>query len=255
MTYIIDDVLVYRPADGIIKNLNTSFENGTILTPVLNRILLLLIEKQGEVITKNDFLEKVWEEYGLEGSTNTLTQYISNLRKILEGYSGISQHIITIPKTGYSLASELKIQIIKDEASLGKESSESVLPSGRGKSYRLIVAAVFVGVTLVTGPACLLMKTNNYIIHQQPGKLLFDYNGCEVLALEDKNHPELDLASISIAKAIIHENALNCENGVRFYFSMDDGVLNNVPGNVMISRCIENNTSKDSCITFQYNRW
>lgn len=114
MICIIDDVLYYRSTDGFIKHVGEDDERGTLLTPILNRILLLLIEKQGEVITKNDFIESVWEKHGLEGSTNTLTQYISHLRKILGEYFDVSEYIVTIPRTGYSLTTDLKIHKVEE---------------------------------------------------------------------------------------------------------------------------------------------
>ena len=69
------------------------------LAPKLGAILLLLIENSGNVVGKDELLQKAWAgEFVEEGS---LTRTISLLRKIVgKGGSG-KEYIVTVPKCGY----------------------------------------------------------------------------------------------------------------------------------------------------------
>ncbi|MBH2847086.1 helix-turn-helix domain-containing protein, partial [Serratia marcescens] len=96
MNYIIDDVLVYCPDDGSVSHISKPEEIIMVLTPVLNRILLLLIENQGSLVPRDLFFEKVWDNYGKNASSHTLSQYMGVLRKIFENELGASC-IDTIP--------------------------------------------------------------------------------------------------------------------------------------------------------------
>jgi DNA-binding winged helix-turn-helix (wHTH) protein len=254
---IIDEVLYYRSADGFIKRVGEEDENGTLLTPILNRILALLIEKQGEVITKNDFIENVWEKHGLEGSTNTLTQYISHLRKILGKYFDVTQYIVTIPRTGYSLSSELKIQQIEEPKSDPEpDVPVLVLPVTVKKrtntKWFMILAFALIMLTILSSP---MLFENRYLIQSQVVKPLFDHEGCQVSGLSDKSHPMFDVTSIEIAKTILNENAIGCEKDAHFYIAITDGAINKIPGNVMLAKCIESTSNADICVSYQYNRW
>nr|WP_241391603.1 winged helix-turn-helix domain-containing protein [Yersinia frederiksenii]ULG19940.1 hypothetical protein 49p1_00240 [Yersinia frederiksenii] len=64
------------------------------------RCFQLLLQRPGEVICQQDFIKEVWEKQGQSGSTNTLYQNISLLRRALRS-AGLHNNIIqTIPKEG-----------------------------------------------------------------------------------------------------------------------------------------------------------
>jgi len=62
-------------------------------------ILLVLIDKSGLVVRKDEIMRQVWLDQPVEESS--LTQHIFYLRRILEDDPRIPQYIITIPGTGY----------------------------------------------------------------------------------------------------------------------------------------------------------
>lgn len=111
MRFIIDQVIYFRPADGAIWHSGSENEKR-YLTPASSRLLVLLIERQGEVLSRNDIFLEVWERYGLYSSNNTLNQYISLLRRTLADYGSNTTIIKTIPKTGFLLNKD--IEIIKE---------------------------------------------------------------------------------------------------------------------------------------------
>ncbi len=68
-----------------------------------SRILLLLVKRSNEVITRNELHEFVWREQGFEVDDSSLTQAISTLRKMLKDSTKSPEFVKTVPKRGYQL--------------------------------------------------------------------------------------------------------------------------------------------------------
>src|SRR5262249_4992247 len=69
------------------------------LTPKAFQILLALVESQGQILSKEELLKKVWPYTFVEEAT--LAQNVFTLRKVLKGDRGTSHYIETVPKRGY----------------------------------------------------------------------------------------------------------------------------------------------------------
>ena len=69
------------------------------LGPVNMRVLVLLVENQGEVVARNTIFDLVWSNQIV--SDDTLTRCISDLRTELSNLVGKNKLIETIPKQGY----------------------------------------------------------------------------------------------------------------------------------------------------------
>jgi predicted ATPase/DNA-binding winged helix-turn-helix (wHTH) protein len=74
------------------------------LTPKIFEILLLLVQNNGRMLSKDEIMETVWRDAFVE-ETN-LTSNISRLRKIL--HAGGEQFIETFPKRGYRFRGEVE---------------------------------------------------------------------------------------------------------------------------------------------------
>src|SRR5262249_44880688 len=74
---------------------------GTIvpLTPKALDTLLILVERKGHVVSKDELLERVWPDSFVE--QNNLAQNISALRKALGEKEGGPRYIDPVPKRGY----------------------------------------------------------------------------------------------------------------------------------------------------------
>ena len=70
--------------------------------PKALQILVLLVEKQGEVVSREELLEKVWHETFVEEANINYT--ISLLRKSL----GKKKLVQTVPKRGYRFTAEVR---------------------------------------------------------------------------------------------------------------------------------------------------
>lgn len=69
------------------------------LEPRLAGVLDLLVRRAGSPVTRDEFLETVWDE---DGSDEALNQAISRLRRLL----GQADLIVTLPRVGYRLSAE-----------------------------------------------------------------------------------------------------------------------------------------------------
>jgi len=63
-------------------------------------ILVYFLNHDGEVISRNDLLDKVWG-YDVFPTTRTVDNYILSLRKIIEDNPSEPKHLLTIPTVGY----------------------------------------------------------------------------------------------------------------------------------------------------------
>ena len=68
--------------------------------------LLLLVENQGKLLTKDELLKRLWPDKIVEEAG--LTQNIAVLRKILGESPGDHQYIVTEPGRGYRFVSPVR---------------------------------------------------------------------------------------------------------------------------------------------------
>lgn len=106
--------------------------NGLVhrLEPRLCGVLALLVQKAGTTVTRDEFLDLVWDG---DGSDEALTQTISRLRQLL----GDRDLIATIPRIGYQL-SAVPDAITGDEV-VRPETCEK---TGPAVSPKLVTAAI-----------------------------------------------------------------------------------------------------------------
>jgi DNA-binding winged helix-turn-helix (wHTH) protein/TolB-like protein/Flp pilus assembly protein TadD len=82
--------------------------NGEIvpLTPKAFDTLLALVESDGQVVEKDQLIEKVWPGVAVE--ENNLTQNISALRKAMDEKRDQPQYILTVPRVGYRFIADVR---------------------------------------------------------------------------------------------------------------------------------------------------
>jgi DNA-binding winged helix-turn-helix (wHTH) protein len=94
-------------------------------------LLCALTENGGEVITKDELLEKVWADSFVEESN--LSRHIYLLRKIFKDFGESEELIQTVPRRGYRFAGEVKVsdpaELIIEKHTLTQTLIEE-LPSG-----------------------------------------------------------------------------------------------------------------------------
>ena len=95
------------------------------LTPKTIETLLALVERPGQVVTKEELLRTVWPDAFVE--ENNLAQHISTLRRVLGEDEGGRQLIETMPKRGYRFVGRVT-RHTDDDAGQPQQASEPAHP-------------------------------------------------------------------------------------------------------------------------------
>src|ERR1041384_5394995 len=91
------------------------------LTEKVFNILLLLVQRSGHLVTKEELMEQVWPDSVVE--ENNLTVSMSALRKVLGEIQEGGQYIETVSKRGYRFVAE--VRAIKNETVDSGQEKES----------------------------------------------------------------------------------------------------------------------------------
>ena len=76
------------------------------LTPKAFDILVLLLQRRGGVVEKDEILRAIWHDTVVE--ENNLARNISTLRKVLDDTPGENRFIVTIPGRGYQFVGDVE---------------------------------------------------------------------------------------------------------------------------------------------------
>ena len=71
------------------------------LTAAEYRLLCLLVENEGRVLTRNRILDDLWDGNGSFVDDNTLSVYVRRLREKLEEDPSAPAHLLTVRGRGY----------------------------------------------------------------------------------------------------------------------------------------------------------
>ncbi|MFP2238521.1 transcriptional regulator [Pseudescherichia vulneris] len=115
MKYLIANRVIYDSESGELVVNEPGSEQSKRLTNTANRILSLLIASPGRVLKRDYLLDKVWEEAGHPGSSSSLSQYISILRKTLTSLIFIEEIIIAVPKVGFYFSRDIGVESLNTD--------------------------------------------------------------------------------------------------------------------------------------------
>ena len=90
----------FGPFQVDLRTWTLSREGATVdLSPRLVEILTHIVEKNGEIVTKDELLERFWP--GVNITDNTLTRAIADIRKALGDHPGEPKYVQTLARRGY----------------------------------------------------------------------------------------------------------------------------------------------------------
>jgi DNA-binding winged helix-turn-helix (wHTH) protein/TolB-like protein/tetratricopeptide (TPR) repeat protein len=177
------------------------------LPPKAFETLLMLVQYQGTLLTKNDLLNAVWPDAYVE--ENNLTQYVSMLRKVLGDDGNGNKYIETVPRLGYRFVAGVR-EVAEEEESVLNGSETTRLenrietanplpiqsPSARLTRPRLAGASLAL---IVLGLATI------YWVSKPANPVSANVRTLAVLPLRNlKPDPETDFLSMALADAIIN---------------------------------------------------
>jgi DNA-binding winged helix-turn-helix (wHTH) protein/TolB-like protein/Flp pilus assembly protein TadD len=108
------------------------------LTPKVFETLKLLVENNGQVVEKDELLQKIWQDTVVEEAS--LAKNISVLRKVLSENGSEKSYIETIPKRGYRFTAP--VRDVEFETSAAGSVEKDTIPASAFTKNRLVFAAL-----------------------------------------------------------------------------------------------------------------
>jgi len=246
MKYLLAGVLVYNDEDGSISLADAPDEELQPLTSTANAVMKLLVIQHGNVVEREAFLREVWDERGLQGSNNSLNQYISILRKLLASLVPDATFIVTVPKMGFMLSADITV-VPRHKA---PEVSAPVKQRRRLQPELLYCAAL----TLLVVALCLwtvVIKQNQQHAEMH---LLTHIGECPVYTftpLADVFHNK----AVALAQSIQRDGNLPCLKNSLFYLHIQSTLFYGHEGRLVLSQCSLTKGKASSCRTLYYYEW
>ncbi|HCM9477835.1 winged helix-turn-helix domain-containing protein [Enterobacter roggenkampii] len=262
MVFVIDNRVFYRSEDGAIW---PSGDEGStvILTLTMNRLLTCLLEKHGQVLTRNELLDNVWDAHGLRSSSHTLNKYISELRKHFVQFGITDECITTVPRVGFMFNSDIDVRDITESTIADgrlKEDEESEIikvvhrtaVAGKKKAlhYTLALIVLLISATLVVSGLVISSKDVKEIKQIKP-HFLFNYDTCPVYTVQS-NSASLSEQKKELFLELANSNHIQCLEGTSFLYQVSESYLYGNKGRAFISRCTQKNNNYISCLN---NYW
>lgn len=246
MKYLLADAIVYNDEDGSVSLINAPDEDAQLLTCTANTIMKLLVQHHGNVVERETFLQEVWDWRGLQGSNNSLNQYISILRKMLAALLPDALLIVTVPKTGFMLSADVTVTPLEE----APPTVETAKPAWRVRPEWLFCGAL----TLVVVALCLwiaLIKPEN---SQREIHLLTHIGTCPVYTftpLADVFHGK----AITLAQTLQKDGHLPCLKNSIFYMHIQRTLFYGHEGRLVLSQCSLTQGKASACRTLYYYEW
>ncbi|ELE9691001.1 MULTISPECIES: winged helix-turn-helix domain-containing protein [Enterobacter] len=246
MKYLLADAIVYNDEDGSVSLINVPPEDAQILTCTANSIMKLLVQHHGNVVERETFLHDVWDRRGLQGSNNSLNQYISILRKMLTSLLPDVLFIVTVPRTGFMLSADVTVTALEEETPAA-ETAKTAVPA---RPERLLWGAL----TLAVVALCLWITAIKPETRQKDIHLLTHIGNCPVYTftpLADVFHER----AASLAQTLQQDGHLPCLENSIFYMHIQRTLFYGHEGRLVLSQCSLTQGKASACRTLYYYEW
>jgi DNA-binding winged-HTH domains len=236
MTYLINKEITFRSDDGVMTSI-ASPENTVTLSITASRIFTYLLEENGKIVSRDNIFINVWDNNGLQASNNSLSQYISLIRRSLHDLGCVQEVIQTIPRVGFLIPEGL-VSVCEKKASQSLQHKRPApLPevTGLTKATKLIVAgALAISLALMIFPISNLKGHAPSLTTATTWKL-GNIDKCPIYTF---NKHSSEMSSVVLEQAQKLANAyLACVEGATYYFQPDDLYVFNGSGRAFLSRC------------------
>lgn len=252
MIYVINDCIVYNTDDCTLLHRPT--EDIVKLSITSGRLLEIILRSAGEVLTRESLLSDAWDSYGLHGSQNNLNQYISILRRAFTNF-GCSGIIVTIPKIGFRLNSDISITFDENTPPIKEIVALSVRKQRKSKRYWLasissliLPAALYLSLFVLDIPNRLTSKSISPVILNGQG-------GCEIAFLENVGSARQNFLLSELNELMIYYK-MQCVTGTRIYFVNYTSHSTSNLGRTLAAFCkINDHGNATSCDNIYFREW
>ena len=166
MRFDIEGFITFDTEEASLVNLLTG--DCIELSATSTRLLSCLLQYRGDIISRVDIFQTVFEQYGARPSNSNLNQYISSLRRSLSDLGIEKNVIITVPRIGFKISNEIIITTDSDyhtSFSLPTLSPEPPTPMSIGQHRKAIIIFILI--------AAGLMLLSYFFIHKKQSSGIF----------------------------------------------------------------------------------
>ncbi|HGE6932755.1 TPA: transcriptional regulator [Enterobacter cloacae] len=260
--FTIEETLHFFPENNTLYNINTQEEVNILSTA--SGCFRLLIEEQGDILTKEQLIEQVWGKRGIVISHNTFYQTMLNLRRGLENAGMQNDIISTHYGRGVSISKKIKIlsssyesaevlqEVKQDEKNtftavaitnvINKpEGSPSSLPEflNRLKTKGFLSGlAVFLTSFIVYAAINQFLKNDDFFSSCRKANVQID--NCKIYI--NPNH----VGDFSL-EDILKKGRINCENNERVFISLVEPVRR-----LSVIKCNNHLSEEEECVSDFY---
>ncbi|EFM19336.1 MULTISPECIES: winged helix-turn-helix domain-containing protein [unclassified Pantoea] len=252
MKYIINACIGFSPADGVLYRIES--EDSVTLPLPAQRLLLIILESEGEIVTRDSLLTGVWDQFGLVGSNSSLNQYLSLLRRSISAF-GCENFIETLPKVGIRLCEFVHIQKIDEENN--SDTTEVISkrrPSGPLSKMSTIPKDMNAWILIIAFLACSFIffgiskgggSSPTPVYHSLE-------DGCKLITFADLNDEALSRVKATLT-VFMKAKGMQCKPGNRFYFDDLSSQGRDHTKRTLITYCEEDRKGKSiMCNNFYY---
>lgn len=221
MKFIINNAIVFHVAERTI----TDGKKTIRLSNPGTRLLLVLLENQSQQVSRETLLKRIWDDYGMTASGNSLTNNISILRRNFSEL-GVEGIIETIPKQGVVIRpDELIFNEVAEDYVQTQQAIRQPLTTGSKKWRHALIISSSMLITL-----CMVIILMKLFKSQDEWKFYKAIQKCQVYYPEgipasrvnkffnNPNHVKL-LNGCSIDKKIYYDDVrMNSKGGISDVF-------------------------------------
>lgn len=251
MKYIINNIISYQDEDGTLCYM----ESGDCINfPIAaQRLMMTILESEGAILNRDDLLVQVWGRYGLSGSSNSLNQYLSLIRRSLSTF-GCESFIETLPKVGIQLNKDVEIRKELGSPFLITEvEKNNVLKPVTGICMRFrnllmissTVIAFFVSTMIVIELTDVPVLDSQYVTTSLP-------EGCKLVTFAVLSKKSLDSITKDVS-AFIKSEGYACNSTTTLYFDNISSQGRGGNARTLISFCDTDGKGNDvNCANYYY---
>ncbi|HGW4593375.1 winged helix-turn-helix domain-containing protein [Proteus mirabilis] len=221
MNYLINDSIIYDSKLGLLYI--DAMENAIKLTTTLNRLLLVLIQNNNEVLDREILLKRVWEEHDQVVSDNNLNSSISVLRRHLSSLSHI-EIITTIPKVGIkfsAIINNIDETDSKEKVSIAPSIEQPIEKDKVLNSYILNNKYLEIGLIAII-IFCLVYLFKNYFFTTRiEYPVVGQIDQCTIRYINSYHKPDTRTINFTNLKEKLNNLDLDCKKSATlFYYDM-----------------------------------
>lgn len=229
MKCIINGIIKYNSDDGTLLSPDNAIGMLT-LTRVVNELLLLLVENNNILLSREILLCELWEKRGLNASNNNLSNYISILRKTLEkcGCPGL---ITTVPKHGFVFKADIMIQTDAGEnepllsAVINEDRSHPPIKIEKRNRFSfqswLEMGRPWLCSVLILALLMLLPGTYEEWSMKSARTKILTIDQCNFYITDDVTRGLENANTLAVIKKIVKQEHLNCKQKANAYYFFD----------------------------------